>query len=609
MQDNLIIGTMGHIDHGKTSLIASLNGFFGDELKEEKERGITLDLSFSNLTFKDRNIAFIDVPGHEKLVKNMIAGAFGIDYALLVIAGNEGIMPQTLEHFKIAKILGIKDFLVVITKADLVSKATLESLKEEVKKLFLDFKDATFSILTFSIYDKQSVQSLKEALYNLKKKDKKELEYFRYYIDRAFSIKGAGCVVSGTLLDGSLNLEDKIWCCDLNRALGIKSIQNHNQSVQSAKPGQRIALNLSGVNANELKRGDLLSKKGYLRSFDILEAKLELFAPLEHNSSVQLYMGALRTECRVLFLDKEQNLATLKLDKPIFSVFGQKFILRDDKQTLGGGSVLAPIADPLKKSQKLEFLNALKENDLESAFKIMLQAHKKGFGIISTMQRFGVSQNKALEIASKIQDIFIDSKELILYPSSSKKIVENIILKILEKNKNALLSASLISQKQSWISKSFAQSILDFLEEKGTLRKAESFYVGKEFKAKNVKDYLYEQIFEKIKNQGYEPIAPYNLYDLLDIDRQSGDEVYKKLTKEKKILRLSHKLFIEANALSQLLEKMRQIIKDEGYLDLNNFKNHFNLSRKYLITYLDYLDSFEDICNTNGKRTFKGKIC
>lgn len=609
MQDHLIIGTMGHIDHGKTSLIAALNGFFGDELKEEKERGITLDLSFSNLTLGDRNIAFIDVPGHEKLIKNMIVGAFGIDYAMLVIAANEGIMPQTLEHFKIAKILGIQKFLVVLTKVDLVDQKTLNSLEKEVEKLFLDFKDATFSILHFSIYDKQSVQILKETLYNLKKVEKKELEYFRYYIDRAFSIKGAGCVVSGTLLDGSLNLEDKIWCCNLNRALGIKSIQNHNQNVTSAKAGQRIALNLSGVNANELKRGDLLSKKGYLRSFDIIEAKLELFAPLEHNSSVQLYIGALRCECRVLFLDKEKNFATLKLDKPIFSVFSQKFILRDDKQTLGGGSILAPIADPLKKSQKLDFLNALNQNDLEGAFKILLQAHKKGFGIISSMQRFGISQNQALKIAEKLEDIFIDPKELILYPSVTKKIVENIVLKILEKNKNALLSASLLSQKQSWISKSFAQSILDILEKKGILRKADSFYVGKDFLAKNVKDYLYEQIFEKIKNQGYEPIAPYNLYDMLDIDRQSGDEVYKRLTKEKKILRLSHKLFIETHTLSKLLEKMRQIIKDEGYLDLNNFKNHFNLSRKYLITYLDYLDSFEDICNTNGKRTFKGKIC
>ncbi|PZT48239.1 selenocysteine-specific translation elongation factor [Helicobacter valdiviensis] len=609
MQDHLIIGTMGHIDHGKTSLIAALNGFFGDELKEEKERGITLDLSFSNLTLGDRNIAFIDVPGHEKLIKNMIAGAFGIDYAMLVIAANEGIMPQTLEHFKIAKILGIQKFLVVLTKVDLIDQKTLNSLEKEVEKLFLDFKNATFSILYFSIYDKQSVQILKETLYNLKKVEKKELEYFRYYIDRAFSIKGAGCVVSGTLLDGSLNLEDKIWCCNLNRALGIKSIQNHNQNVTSAKAGQRIALNLSGVNANELKRGDLLSKKGYLRSFDIIEAKLELFAPLEHNSSVQLYIGALRCECRVLFLDKEKNFATLKLDKPIFSVFSQKFILRDDKQTLGGGSILAPIADPLKKSQKLDFLNALNQNDLEGAFKILLQAHKKGFGIISSMQRFGISQNQALKIAEKLEDIFIDPKELILYPSVTKKIVENIVLKILEKNKNALLSASLLSQKQSWISKSFAQSILDILEKKGILRKADSFYVGKDFLAKNVKDYLYEQIFEKIKNQGYEPIAPYNLYDMLDIDRQSGDEVYKRLTKEKKILRLSHKLFIETHTLSKLLEKMRQIIKDEGYLDLNNFKNHFNLSRKYLITYLDYLDSFEDICNTNGKRTFKGKIC
>ncbi len=205
MQENLIIGTMGHIDHGKTSLIAAMNGFWGDSFAQEKERGITLDLSFSNLSQKERNISFIDVPGHEKLVKNMIAGAFGVDYALLLIAANEGIMPQTLEHLRIAYLLGISDFIVVLSKSDLVDLERIEELKGEVKNLFDKFPSLNFQILSCSIHNKQSIQALKEVLFALPKKNHKDLGFFRYYIDRAFVINGAGCVVSGTMMNGGLN--------------------------------------------------------------------------------------------------------------------------------------------------------------------------------------------------------------------------------------------------------------------------------------------------------------------------------------------------------------------------------------------------------------------
>lgn len=611
MQENLIIGTMGHIDHGKTSLIAAMNGFWGDSFAQEKERGITLDLSFSNLSQNQKNISFIDMPGHEKLVKNMIAGAFGIDYAMLLIAANEGIMPQTIEHLRIAYLLGIDDFIVVLSKSDLVSLEKIEQLQNEIQELFGKFSSLRFQILSCSIYDKQSIETLKTKLLKLPKKSHRDLGFFRYYIDRVFVIKGAGCVVSGTLMDGDLSVDEKIWCAQLGRMLGIKNLQVHGQTQSIAPNGARVAINLSGVSHQELKRGDLLTKKGYLRGFDSVEVEICAFESIEHNSKIQLFLGALRCVARILFLDKDKKFATLKTSIPIFGIFNEKFILRDDRQTLGGGRILSPIIDPMKKSQKLKYLELLSKGDLRGAFAILLLAHKKGFGLISAIQRFSISQPQALEIASTIPECFVCAKELIVYPKIAREMVKGIIFKIFSKNPNALLSAALLSQKQSWVAEELAKSVLDEMLEKNELNKIDSFYVspknvlGLSSNTEEIANYFYKTIYETLRSQEFQPIAPYNLYDELDIDRQTGDSVFKRLTHEKKILRLNHKLFICSDVLARLLELMRGIIKKEGYLDLSNFKAHLNLSRKYLIAYLDYLDSFKDIVNTDGKRTFK----
>lgn len=607
MQDNVILGSIGHIDHGKTSLIAALNGFWGDEREDEQKRGITLDLSFSNLSNGIKNIAFIDVPGHERLVKNMIAGAFGIDYALLVIASNEGIKPQTLEHLKITYLLGIKEFLVILTKTDLASKNTIAALKLQIKELFSHY-NLNYSIFECSIYDNASIQALKEALFLLPKKLHRDLGYFRYYIDRAFAIKGSGCVVSGTLLDGNLNVEQKIWCCNLQKSLGIKNIQSHNAFIKEAKSGQRIAINLAGISHNALKRGYLLTKKGYLRGFNAVEVCLDLHENVTHNNEVLVFIGSLKCKGKVLFLKNHPKYATLKCDRAIFSAFGERFILRDENKTLGGGKILSPIGDPMKKKQKLAFLESLDKEDFKTAFSILLSAHKKGFGLISAMQRFGIPQSEAINIASEIQDCFVSTKHLVAYGKQTEQILEKIIHNILDKNPNALLSPALLSQKHAWIVEDFAKMVLETMHQRGLLNKEESFYISLSFK-ENIQDYLYKSIYETLQMQGFEPIAPYNLYESLDIDRATGNLVLKQLTREKKVIRLNHKLFISAQSLSQLLALMRKILQDEGYLELNNLKNHLNLSRKYLITYLDYLDSFSDIINKEGRRFKKDQLC
>lgn len=614
MQNNLIVGLAGHIDHGKTSLIKALNGFDGDEREDEKQRGITLDISFSNLklpldTSEDKNISFIDVPGHEKLIKNMIAGAFGIDIVLLVIACDDGIMPQTLEHINIADMLGVKQAICVITKIDLFPKnSDFKELKEQIKQMFSKLKNTKLtSIIPFSIYDKTTHTHLLNLLKDIKSPKKEDLSLFRYYIDRVFSIAGAGKVVTGTVLSGNVQKEEKIYICDLNTEATIKTIKNHDIELENAQTGQRIALNLRSK--ENLKRGHLISKKGYLRGFD--EFDVVIYGLCDIPTNAQFFIGSKKCNAKIQLLDstnqeKDFCFATIKTDEKIFSIFREKFILRSPEKTIGGGEILCPISDPMKKKQKLLYLDYVLKKDFKNAFILSSFIHKKGFGLISSTQRFNLTHQQAIQIAKSLpDDFFVDEKDLIIYHQQTSKILKEEILKITTKNKNALLSASSVAIKLKWASSAFIQNALDKLTEEKFLHKKEGFYLSPSNNIKNISEYLQETLYKIISSQGFSPLAPYDIYESLDIDRKSGDDALKALSKTQKIIRLEHNLFINSNTLSEIQTKLREIIKQNGYVDIATLKEKLPLSRKYLIAYLDYLDKFEDIINTDGKRTLK----
>ena len=265
---SVIIGTAGHIDHGKTALIRALNGFEGDNLEEEKRRGITIDLSFSNLARGDENIAFIDVPGHENLVKTMISGAFGFDACLLVIAANEGLMPQTKEHINVLEILGVKSLIVVLTKCDLVNEAQILEREKEAREYIANFKNLQIlELFKTSVKDEASIAELRDYLFNVKPKKRSAEGIFRYYIDRVFSIKGIGSVVTGSVIEGVVKKGEKLFNYDLGKEALVRSVQTHDKFVESAGASARVALNITGIELSQLKKGQLLSKKGFLRGF------------------------------------------------------------------------------------------------------------------------------------------------------------------------------------------------------------------------------------------------------------------------------------------------------------------------------------------------------
>ncbi|MCG3685466.1 selenocysteine-specific translation elongation factor [Aliarcobacter butzleri] len=606
---NIIIGTAGHIDHGKTALIRALNGFEGDTTNEEKQRGITIDLSFSNLSKGQQNIAFIDVPGHEKLVKNMIAGAFGFDYVMLVVSASEGIKPQTIEHIEIINLLGLKEIIVVITKKDLVTLDELELQKESILEFLKEFDFDVKFISCVSIYDENSIEKLKTQLFSIKNSIKQEENFFRFYIDRIFSPKGFGTVVTGTVLGKKCELDEKVFICQTQKETKIKNIQVHNQNVLEANISNRAALNLQNIDANSLNKGDLITKKGYIRGFDGIDISFKCLKnkKLNHNQTYTLFIGAKKVDVKVLLFDcissLENGFATLKANEQLFTVFEEKVILRSGNETICGGKVLNPIIDPMRKSQKRNLLEFLEKRDFVNAYKQLLEVHKKGLGIISSTQRFALSHEKAIEFAQNMEDVFVDTKNLIIYSLSTKEEIKKFIKGIYTKNSYALLSNASINLRLKWASQAFIQTALDELENEEFLIKDGLLYKNANIKEDFAKD-LENIVLNRVKIEDVTPTAPYNIYDELDLDRKLGDDIFKTLTSKKQLIRLQHNIFIHFESLNKIIKAMREIIKEDGYIEIHNFKQRFDLSRKYLVCYLDYLDNFSDIKKLDTKRVF-----
>lgn len=605
----IIVGTAGHVDHGKTALITALTGFEGDSLEEEKRRGITINLSFSSMQNETKNVAFIDVPGHEKLLKNMIAGAFGFDASLVVIDANEGIMPQTREHLEILNLLHVKNIIVALTKKDLATSDVIEQRTYEITEHLKSLKNLHLvEIIPVSIYEASSIQALKKALFDLPATPKKSNGLFRYYVDRSFSIAGAGTVVTGTVLDGTIKVGEKLFAPELEKEFVIRNLQVHDHDVEAAYSSQRTAINLQNAQKTSFEKGALLCKKGFIRGFDCADVWLESIGghTLKHNSKVILYVGTKQVEARILFYENEdkadKGYAKLQFNHKLFLVHDEPFIICSSGRTIGGGRILNPINDPMKKRVKLELLKALDSKDFKSAFTILVEMHKHGFGLISSNQRFGLNHDEAIAIANEMSDVFVDEKGLVLYPISMKNELERIIQAIYAKNAYALLSANSLSLKLKWASVALVESVLQKLCEEGMLEFVNGIYKNAQIDIDNIETLIEDKIYDILLKAEFTPDAPYNIYDDLDIDRKMGDDALKSLTRSKKVVRLEHNLFVTTIALSAIVAHMRDIMRKENGIDIKAFKDHFDMSRKYLVAYLDYLDNFEDVKKEGNRR-------
>ena len=604
---SLIIGTAGHIDHGKTALIKELNGFEGDRLEEEQKRGITIDLSFSNLSKNGENIAFIDVPGHENLIKTMISGAYGFDACLFVVAANDGLMPQSLEHLEVLNILGVRSLIVALTKCDLASAELIEQRKSEIYAAAQNYKNLQIlEIFPVSIKDSASIDELRNYLFTLKAAKREQDGVFRYYIDRVFSLKGIGNVVTGTVIEGGVTKNEKLFNYDAGKEVQVRSVQSHDTFVDRAGVSSRVALNLTGTELNDLKKGQLLSKKGFFRGFREIDA-IVFARELTHGESVTFCVGAKAAPAKALVLSEKEGgiFATFKFERDMFLKFDEPFVLIANGRVIGGGRVLNAVSEPMKKSSKISFLNALLKKDFVSAFAMLKDTHKNGFGIISAYQRFGLNHEEAVAIAKQAPNVFVDEKALNIYDLSAVDRIKSAVKFMIEKNEFAVFSATSISLKLSWASENIAQKALDELESVGMIAKNDGVYTKTGVDMSKLKIRLEEKIYEILQSGNLAPLAPYNIYDELEIDRISGDNALKKLTGIGRVVRLAHNLFVTSKALNEALAKLKAIIAVQGFVNVTNAKEALNLSRKYVIAYLEQLDLDPNIVKNGTDRVLK----
>ncbi len=363
---HVVIGTAGHIDHGKSALVKALTGTDPDRLKEEKEREMTTDLGFA---FLGDNITFIDVPGHEKFVKNMAAGVSTIDMVVLVIAADDGIMPQTVEHFEILQLLGVKKGFIVITKIDLVEKEWLELVIEEVTDLVKGTFLEGAAVLTVSNVTGEGMEELRQYIFNYAREieAKADKGIFRMWIDRVFTIRGSGTVVAGTVLSGECRPGDTLELLPVQKRLRVRRVQVHNKSIEECVTGERAAINLMDIEKSEIERGNLLALPGYYKPTYMMNARLHLLdsfpAPLRNRTRVRIHLGTQELIGRVVLLEKkdmapgQSSFVQFRVESPATADYGDCYVIRSFSpvRTIGGGKIVEVHPPKLKWLPEEEF--------------------------------------------------------------------------------------------------------------------------------------------------------------------------------------------------------------------------------------------------------------
>ena len=632
----IIIGTAGHIDHGKTSLVKALTGIDTDRLKEEKERGITIDLGFANLLLPSGTLAgIVDVPGHERFIRNMVAGATGIDLVILVIAADEGVMPQTKEHLEICELLGIKDGVVVITKIDLVDKEWLELVKEEVEKFLKDTFLKNAPIIYFSAVTEEGKEELLKILDGKASQIimKPEDQPFRLPIDGVFTIKGFGTVVRGTAISGKINLNQIVKIYPKELESKVRNIQVHGKNVETAYAGMRVALNLQGVEKEKLERGDVVAEPGVLKTsqwLDIKVTSLKDVKPFIRNfENLLFYVGTSEVLGKIILFGKddikpgETDIAQIFLQKPVTVWRGDRFILRraSTNTTIGGGEIINPVSYRRKRTKpwerkELEFISRADTSEL-----IKYYVEKRGFlGIEEKDLQLAVSVfgEKFKELTDNLSQEIIKLKEkekIIYFSKNAKDKLQNKIVDTLrEYHENNPFSPGLTKELlkmriASFISDPFFNHIIDELIQKGILNKEKEIFFLSEFKKLDLteKEELKKQIEEKLLK---ERLTPRDFEEIL-LDFKDKYKVAKELSqtlfKEEILVKISEKLIYHKNVLQEIEKKVIDFLTKNKEMTLFDFRKLLGseVSRKYLIPLAEYLDKKKITLRVGDKRILR----
>ena len=618
MSKNIIVGTAGHIDHGKSSLVEALTGTDPDRLEEEKRRGITIDLGFAFLEEDGIQFGFVDVPGHERFVGNMLAGAAGMDLVLLVIAADESIKPQTREHFDICCLLGIQRGLVVLTKSDLVDSDTLELARLEVE----DYLRGSFlegaSIVSVSAKSKAGLADLKKALLQqaLQVAGKDTRRDFRLPIDRAFSIKGFGAVVTGTLLGGSVAAGDEVELFPGNERLRVRGVHSGGKSAERAEAGQRTAVNLAGIDHHSLERGMTLAAPGRFRATRRADVKLELLsaaARLKNRAQVHFHSGSFGTMAEVTLFDRTElaagaeTFAQLKLRHTVLLLPGDRFIIRQSSPvaTIGGGLVLDPIPrrPRAREAPREGFLLAVGRGDKTEILYQLVERSPFGLRQKEIAARTGwtdaeiLDTVRSLTAAKRIRLVAPDAPAL--YPASAFADLANKTIDRLERfhKENPLQPGMAREDLRSLLARRLRPEIFRaLLEELAAQKKlelqgelvkragAEVSLLPEEAKAK-------QQIEAAFATAGLAVPSVKEVLAALAIEARRSEKLLQLLLRDRALVRITPDLIFHRDALAGLRPKLAAYKAAKGErISVPAFKDLTGITRKYAIPLLEYLD-------------------
>jgi len=616
--EHYVIGTAGHIDHGKTSLTKLLTGIDTDRLKEEKERSISIELGFAPLKLPNgEQVSLIDVPGHEKFIRHMVAGVGGIDLVLLVIAADEGIMPQTKEHIQILEFMGVQKGIIVLTKIDMVDIEFLTLVEEDVRNFMQNTIFTDSPIAKVSNKTGEGISELKLLINNELKKTnaKSKGGFFRLPIDRVFTKKGLGTIVTGTTYSGQVAIGDELELLPAEKLVRVKSIQVHNKSVDTAYAGQRTALNLSGIELTEVSRGDSLVTPKHWKTSTRVDAELttvkDLDFAVKERSEVKFHIGTKEVLATLILFDRkevnkgEKVYCQFILNEPIISSREERFIIRRPSPsiTIGGGIIIEPLASKHKHTNKtVKELKEKKEGTIKDLILIHLQ-NAKQYSLLLT-ELANLLTIPPQELLKELLQLNSEGKVIILKEQNSdfylaKEKYEELLERIIDivhkyhqanPARKGMPKAELLQNVQ--INNKLFNQIINLLVDQQKVIELDDL-----IKIYNFNPQVSSKIQEKVNlveniliGHGLTPPNWDEIMEQITLTNKEKEELVDYLLAKSLIIKLTDKIYIEKNIFLAAQEKLINYLEMNKTINIQQAKELFNISRKYLVPLMELFD-------------------
>lgn len=617
---SLILGTAGHIDHGKTTLVKALTGIDTDRLEEEKKRGISIELGFAQLALPSgQRLGIVDVPGHERFVKNMLAGATGIDIVLLVVAADDSVMPQTEEHLAIVDLLGIKEGVIALTKADLVDEDWLPLVEEEIRGIIAktSLKDAP--IVPVSGRTGVGLERLREVLDEVAQRilPRKDKAPFRLPVDRVFTMSGAGTVVTGTLWSGEIHPDDRVHVYPANKEARVRNVQVHGSKEGTAIAGQRVALNLVGLEKDDIERGDVVLAPGFLSPSFMFDGQLKLLesAPkeLKNRARVRLHHGTSEVLGRVVLTDREvlnpgeSAYVQLRLEQPIIPKYNDNYVIRSYSpiQTIGGGRILDSHPAKFRLAHKEAFTERCQVLSIGDSVEVIRLYLQEATGFMTEKQLWVRAELDAervreglasLSESGEIAAVVIDKSDNYILKDALDahiKTVEDYLNEHFKKNPlNPWVGRQLVrSQLFDWMSDKEFDAFVAYLQAEGrvVVDKAQVAHAKAQVTVGAEDEELIAKLTTKIKESKYGPPETNFIAQEFGVDHKKLNTLADLLARQHKLVRVAPNMYFDA----ELVEKAKADLKANfsgKQVSPADVRQLLDTSRKYIIPLLNYFD-------------------